>query len=118
MDYDLFSRFMKEGKMERVDRFLGVFRTHEEAKTTQLMETVGKQEIKRVWDRYGLKPGRLDPFISARFYYGILRAGGKFAAKGYKRPGALPGVGWDYDQCWGGLLNDSRLPPQAVAIST
>ncbi len=113
MDYDLFSRFMRAGTMVRANRFLGVFRTHEEAKTTQLMETVGKAEIQRVWDRYGLTPGRLDPFVSARFYYGVLRSGEKFAAKRRKLPGCLPGVGYDYDLLWGGLLNDTRLPPTA-----
>jgi hypothetical protein len=28
-------------------------------------------------------------------------------------PGALPGAGYDYDEVWGGLLGDDRLPPEA-----
>ena len=115
IDYDLFVRIMQAGgRMVRADRFLGVFRTHEEAKTTQLMQTVGAAEIKKVWDRYGLKPGRLDPLISARFYHGALRAGAKFAAQRHKLPGCLPGIGYDYDDVWGGLLNGTMELP-AVA---
>jgi glycosyltransferase involved in cell wall biosynthesis len=115
MDYDLFVRFMQAapGRMKRVDRFLGVFREHGEAKTTNLMQTIGAQEIKRVWAKYNIKPSRLDPLRSARFYHGVIRAGDKFAITQRKLPGALPGVGYDYDQVWGGLLNDTRLPPAA-----
>jgi glycosyltransferase involved in cell wall biosynthesis len=111
MDYDLFVRFMREGKMVRLNRFLGIFRQHEEAKTSQLMETVGAEEIRRVWQRYGLRGRRLDPIRSARFYHGVIRAGDKFAARRGRLPGALPGVGYDYNDVWGGLLDDPRLPP-------
>jgi hypothetical protein len=116
MDYDLFVRFMQAapGRMKRLDRFLGVFREHEAAKTSRLMETVGAEEIKRVWQRYGLRPGRLDPLRSARFYHGVIRAGASFAAHRRKLPGALAGVGYNYDQVWGGLLDDGRLPPFAA----
>ena len=78
------------------------------------METVGAEEIKRVWQRYGLRPGRLDPLRSARFYHGVIRAGAKFAAQRRKLPGALAGVGYNYDQVWGGVLDDGRLPPLAA----
>jgi glycosyltransferase involved in cell wall biosynthesis len=117
MDYDLFVRFMltSPGRTVRVNRFLGVFREHGEAKTTTLMQTVGAQEIKRVWTKYGIKAGRLDALRSGRFYHGVIRAGDKFAALRRKLPGALPGVGYDYDQVWGGLLNEERLPPVAAA---
>ena len=115
MDYDLFVRFMQSGgRMVRADRFLGVFRTHEEAKTTQLLNTVGDAEIKRVRDRYGIKPGRFDPLISARIFHGVWRAGARMAAKKQTRPGCLGGIGYDYDQVWGGLLGSNRsteLPP-------
>ena len=116
MDYDLFLRFMRAapGRMRRLDRFLGVFRQHDEAKTTRLMETVGAEEIRRVWKHYGIAPSRLDPFRSARFYHGVIRAGDKFAVKRGKLPGALPGVGYNYDQVWGGLLDEDRLPPLAA----
>jgi hypothetical protein len=57
----------------------------------------------------------LDPYRSARFYHGVIRTGDKFAVKQGKLPGALPGVGYDYDLVWGGLLDDGRLPPPAKA---
>jgi glycosyltransferase involved in cell wall biosynthesis len=116
LDYDLFSRFMNAGaRFVRVNRFLGVFRTHEEAKTTQWLNTIGEDEINRVRQRNGITFRRMDRFISARVFYGVWRNGEKFAAKGTKLPGALPGVGYDYDECWGGLLNsDAPLPPGAL----
>jgi len=113
MDYDLFARFMREGTMHRADRFLGVFREHEAAKTSTLMETVGAEEIRKVWKRYGLEAQRFDPIVSARFYNSVIRNGDKFAAAKKMLPGCLPGVGYDYNQVWGGLLDDTRLPPHA-----
>ena len=110
MDYDLFVRFMQKGKMVRLNRFLGVFRKHTEAKTSQLLETIGTQEIALVWKRYGLKKSRLDDLRATRFFNAVNRRGGKFAAFQRHLPGILPGVGYDYDRVWGGLLKDSRLP--------
>ena len=120
MDYDLFVRFMRAapGRTRRLNRFLGVFRQHDEAKTTRLMETVGADEIRRVWKHYGIAPRPLDPYRSARFYHGVIRAGDKFAVKRGKLPGALPGVGYSYDQVWGGLLDDERLPPRPATTVT
>ena len=111
MDYDLFVRFMLNGKMVRLNRFLGVFRKHTEAKTSQLLETIGSQEIARVWGQYGLVKTRLDDLRAPRFFNSVNRRGGKFAVRRRHLPGALPGIGYDYDRVWGGLLNDTRLPP-------
>jgi len=120
MDYDLFFRFMHAapGRTRRLNRFLGVFRQHDEAKTTRLMETVGADEFRRVWKRYQIAPRWLDPYRSARFYPGVIRAGDRFAVKRGKLPGALPGVGYNYDQVWGGLLDDGRLPPEVPVAAT
>jgi glycosyltransferase involved in cell wall biosynthesis len=116
MDYDLFARYMRGGaRFVRVDRFLGVFREHGGAKTSTQLETVGAEEVRRVWRTQGLASHPLHPLLSARFYHGIIRNGDKFAAKRRKLPGALPGVGYDYNEVWGGLLDDeehaTRLPP-------
>lgn len=54
MDYDLFVRYMRQGRFKRVDRFLAAFRFHEAAKTTRDMSTVGKAEIDRVQRCYGI----------------------------------------------------------------
>jgi glycosyltransferase involved in cell wall biosynthesis len=115
IDYDLFLRYMRAGRFVRANRFLGVFREHESAKTSQLMETVGADEIRCVWRRYGIEPHWAHPLISARVYYRIIRDGGQFAARRRKLPGALPGVGYNYDEVWGGLLDDPRLPPMPQA---
>lgn len=111
MDYDLFVRFMHRGKMVRANRFLGVFRKHNGAKTSQLLETIGTEEIARVWKKYGLVKTNLDDLRAARFFNSVNRRGGKFAYRHLHLPGALPGIGYDYDRVWGGLLNDKRLPP-------
>jgi hypothetical protein len=42
----------------------------------------------------------------------VIRAGDRFAVKRGKLPGALPGVGYNYDVVWGGLLDEDRLPPE------
>jgi glycosyltransferase involved in cell wall biosynthesis len=117
MDYDLFVRFMQKGRMVRVNRFLGVFRKHSEAKTSQLLETIGSQEIAQVWDRYGLKHRKSDNLLAARFFNGVNRRGGKFAYQHRHLPGALPGIGYDYDRVWGGLLNDRRMPPRTTLLN-
>lgn len=114
MDYDLFVRFMQKGKMVRVNRFLGAFRKHDESKTSQLLETVGKAEIEQVWKRYGLSKTKLDTLRAARFFNGVNRRGGKFAYQRKHLPGAFPGIGYDYDKVWGGMLNDHRLPPRTT----
>jgi glycosyltransferase involved in cell wall biosynthesis len=114
MDYDLFARIMRDGKMVRANRFLGVFREHDVSKTSTLLQTVGADEVRRVQTKYGLTFNRWDWLRSARFYNSILRNGCKFANAGKQLPGNLPGVGWDYDLLWGGLLNETRLPPRAA----
>ena len=115
MDYDLFVRFMQNGKMVRVNRFLGAFRQHGEAKTSQLLQTVGQDEIKQVWKRYGLSKTKLDDLRAARFFNGVNRRGGKFAALRRHLPGSFPGIGYDYDEkVWGGLLADDRMPPRSA----
>jgi len=117
MDYDLFVRFMLEGKFYRTNRFLGCFRQHDTAKTSQLLETVGKEEIAQVWRKFGLKNSPLDGIRSKMFFYGAMRHGCQYAQSGKMLPGSLPGIGWDYNDLWGGLLNGDRLP-NSVGAST
>jgi glycosyltransferase involved in cell wall biosynthesis len=114
LDYDLFIRFMREGKMRRVNRFLGVFREHAVSKTSQLNETVGAEEVRRVQSRYGVQFAKWDWLRGARFYNAAIRNGCKFANAGKRLVGNLPGVGYDYDDVWGGLLNEKALPPRAA----
>lgn len=111
MDYDLFSRFMAAGaRFAVLPRFLGAFRKHDEAKTTQLMDTVGKTESELIWNKHGLRPRWFHPLLSQRFYNGVHRRGMQHALSGRSLPGALPGIGYDYDRVWGSLLT-SQEPP-------
>jgi glycosyltransferase involved in cell wall biosynthesis len=114
MDYDLFVRIMQQGRMVRANRFLGVFREHEVSKTSTIMQTVGAEEIRKVWAKYGLTAARWDWLRSARFYNRVIRDGCKFANARKQLPGCLPGVGYDYDELWGGLLAGTGLPPRVA----
>jgi glycosyltransferase involved in cell wall biosynthesis len=111
MDYDLFARFMLNGKFKRANRFLGCFRQHDAAKTSTQMSTVGQKEIQRVWQSYGIRSHKWDHVIGVRFFYYAERNGSKYVASGRSLPGGLAGAGYDYDQVWGGLLRSDRMPP-------
>jgi glycosyltransferase involved in cell wall biosynthesis len=106
LDYDLFVRFMREGRMERVDRFLGAFREHPSSKTTR--QEGAHPEVERVHRERGihLKDWHRLPQL-AQFELLDLRSR-RFAAQGKILPGALAGIGYDYDLVWGGRLNGWR----------
>ena len=61
---------------------------------------------------------RFDPIVSARFFNSVIRNGDKFAAAKKMLPGCLPGTGYDYNEVWGGLLDERRLPPRAESAAT
>jgi hypothetical protein len=63
-----------------------------------------------VWKRYSLSKRKIDDLRAARFFNSVNRFGGKFAYHHRHLPGALPGIGYDYDRAWGGLLSDPRVP--------
>jgi hypothetical protein len=92
-----------------VNRFLAAFRQHDAAKTTQLMNTVGVQEIQRVWRENGFKPRFFSRLIAHRFSKGTSWRGLAFARKNRVLPGNLPGLGYSYDRVWGGTLSQSAL---------
>lgn len=105
LDYDLFVRFMKRGRMRRVNRFLGAFRQHPASKTSGLIDGSVHPEVQRVWSDYKLRfpPGH---WLVARALTDRIKSSSqRFAGSGSGLPGALPGIGYDYDQVWGGLLN-------------
>jgi len=111
MDYDLFSRYMRIGRFAVIPRFLAAFRKHDEAKTSTLMETVGAAECRLIWQKNGIRPRQYHRLVSQRFGNRVLRDGWSYALGGKHLPGALTGIGYDYDQVWGGLLNDNDIPP-------
>jgi hypothetical protein len=107
----LFARFMLHGKMVRMNRFLGAFRQHSAAKTSQLLATVGTQEIQRVWHKYGIKSRYLDQLRQVIFQTNVTRRGSRHTQLQRILPGCLPGVGWTYDELWGNMLAEGALPP-------
>lgn len=48
MDYDLFTRMMKDSRFRHVHDFFAAFRVHRDAKTSRLYDTVGLEEVARV----------------------------------------------------------------------
>jgi hypothetical protein len=57
-----------------------------------------------------LKIHRGESMIGGFYSLLVQRAGARYAALRRTRPGALPGKGYNYDDLWGGLLNETRLP--------
>jgi GT2 family glycosyltransferase len=105
LDYDLFVRFMQKGRMERVDRFLGAFREHASSKTGALEEGRLHPEVARVREERGIKMAdwqRLPELAQVEL---IDVRSKKFAARGKALPGALAGIGYDYNLVWGGRLD-------------
>ncbi len=106
LDYDLFVRFMREGRMERVNRFLGAFREHASSKTTQ--QEGAHPEVERVYMEQGIYLADWHRLPQLAQYELLDVRSRKFAAQGKILPGALPGVGYDYNLVWGGRLSAPR----------
>jgi glycosyltransferase involved in cell wall biosynthesis len=118
MDYDLFVRFMDRGTLARVDRVLGAFRVHVESKTWLLLATLGEEEKRRVLDRYGIGITWRDR-LRIDWATRMLRWRSWLHAKTRRLvTGALPGVAYNYDDVWGGRLNEKRLPEVAARPAT
>jgi glycosyltransferase involved in cell wall biosynthesis len=98
LDYDLFVRFMKLGRMERVNRFLGAFRCHAASKTATLTEGSVHPEVARVRKNHGIWFPRGHGLMELALSKWVGSTSRKFAASGKRLPGALPGVGYDYEQ--------------------
>jgi glycosyltransferase involved in cell wall biosynthesis len=106
LDYDLFVRFMEQGRMERANRFLGAFREHSSSKTVN--QEGAHPEVERVYQERGIRvrPWHRLPQL-AQFELLDVRSS-RFAARGKILPGAMPGIGYNYDLVWGGRLNGPR----------
>jgi glycosyltransferase involved in cell wall biosynthesis len=116
LDFDLFVRFMRAGaRIQRVDRFLGAFRVHNVSKTSsELQEGTVHPEVARVWRKYKVRLARWQeiPAVGIREWIDVKSR--QFAVSGKTLPGALAGVGYDFDQAWGGLLNDRDVAASAT----
>jgi glycosyltransferase involved in cell wall biosynthesis/SAM-dependent methyltransferase len=118
MDYDLFVRFMNQGCGRRLNRFLGIFRDHGTSKTKQLLQTVGATEMLRVRRKFRIRAAITDGFFGLLLGNWVTYRGRYFAAAAHSLPGAFGGIGYDYNDVWGGLLRlvnrqtDSAQPKQ------
>lgn len=111
LDYDLFVRIMKQGRMARVNRFLGAFREHPLSKTTQ--QEGPHPEVGRVQEAHGIRIFDWHRLPQLAQYELLDVRSRKFAAEGKLLPGALPGIGYDYNLVWGGRLNELTIPQSA-----
>ena len=113
MDYDLFVRFMNKGRGRRLNRFLGAFRDHSTSKTKQLLETVGAREMLRVRRKFRIRAAITDGLFGLLLGNWVQYAGRYFAAAAHSLPGGFAGLGYDYNDVWGGLLRPRR-PMESV----
>jgi glycosyltransferase involved in cell wall biosynthesis len=105
LDYDLFVRFMRKGKLARMNAFLGAFRWHEDSKSATQFETVGRTEIEIIKQRYDVRPRLGDPVIG-RVFIGLAICLG-YAYVHFPYRGILPflgSTGVDYNVLWSGRL--------------
>ena len=109
LDYDLFLRFMREGKMTRVNRFLGACREHESSKTSLHLESLGLEEIQRVWSQHGLRSRSFHKYVYPLFKKWVEVASAKHVYRRRRLPGALTATGWHYDELWGRQLTSAGL---------
>jgi len=104
MDYDLFVRMMARGKFRRVNRFLGAFRQHASSKTSLQLETIGANEVRAVRKKYEIRERLKDKFLVDWFWNWVGHASRRFAKSNMALPGGFRGIGYSYNEVWGGLL--------------
>jgi glycosyltransferase involved in cell wall biosynthesis/2-polyprenyl-3-methyl-5-hydroxy-6-metoxy-1,4-benzoquinol methylase len=104
MDYDLFVRFMTLGRVRRVNRFLGAFRQHSESKTTQYLGIMGRREMLKVRRKFGIQRLPHDGYFGMLLSLWVNYAGRRYASGARTLPGTFAGLGYDYNDLWGGVL--------------
>jgi glycosyltransferase involved in cell wall biosynthesis/SAM-dependent methyltransferase len=104
MDYDLFVRFMNLGRVRRVNRFLGAFRQHGESKTTQYLGIMGRREMLKVRRKFGIRRLPRDGYFGMLLSLWVNHAGRRHAYGFRPLPGSFAGLGYDYNDLWGGGL--------------
>ena len=109
LDYDLFVRFTERGRMQRVNRFLGAFRRHAASKTAALKEGSVHPEIEGVRKQHRIWMPRGHGLAELALSRWVARRSRQFVESGAVLPGALAGVGYDYDRVWDGRLTGAEL---------
>ena len=97
------------GRGRRVNRFLGAFRDHSTSKTKVLLETVGAREMLRVRRKFRIPAAITDGLFGLLLGNWVLYAGRYFAAAAHSLPGGFAGIGYDYNDVWGGLLRPNDV---------
>jgi glycosyltransferase involved in cell wall biosynthesis len=106
MDYDLFVRYLRSGRVRRVSRFLGAFRVHGDSKTETQWFSVGRGEVARVRAQYGIRCA--SDLLGSALSHAVQLRSAWFVYRGGTRPGLPPGVGYNLDEMWGGLLDNGE----------
>ena len=108
MDYDLFVRMMARGKFQRVNRVLAAFRQHGSSKTSQQYTTVGAKEVQSIREKYVITEPPRDEYLHTWFWLLVEHAGQRLANSEKSLPGTFRGLGYSYDEVWGGWLSGSQ----------
>jgi glycosyltransferase involved in cell wall biosynthesis len=106
MDYDLFMRFMNQGKFRRVNRFLGAFRKHPLSKFSTQMTTIGYEEINRLHHQHKIKSVWV---VSNLFWYYVWLVSFLHLKSRKTYPGLPPGKDFNLNEVWDGLLDNEAL---------
>ena len=116
MDYDLFVRFMKQGVMARVNRVLArsAFTTNPRRCVYSPPSAKKRNSVSKT-----SMVSRLTGATSLRISLAVKAL--RWRSWWHKNKlrvltGSLPGIGYDYDDVWGGQLNDTRLPAFPVTV--
>ena len=120
IDYDLFVRFMKAGaKFVRLNRFLGRL-PRARRRQDQPVDGDGREgrDQRRVEEVRHRTPTASTPTAAPGSTTAASRRGEAFAHNRRQLPGCLPGVGYDYNDVWGGLLDEPGLPPVGGGAKT
>ncbi|MGD1092383.1 MAG: glycosyltransferase family 2 protein [Bryobacteraceae bacterium] len=127
LDYDFFIRFMNRGRMRRVNRFLGAFRLHppspvgyvsrQREMTAGLREGQVHPEVERARKQNGVWFPPKQWVAELALHRWVERQSRRFVANREVLPGALPGVGYNYDQVWDGQLNETPLADARGSVS-
>ena len=97
---------MEHGRLERVNRFLGAFREHTSSKT--VLQEGAHPEVGRVQAEQGIELADWQWLPEVAQFELLDVRSRRFAARGKMLPGAMAGIGYDYDLVWGGRLNAPR----------
>jgi glycosyltransferase involved in cell wall biosynthesis len=109
MDYDLFVRFMRAGRMRRLNDVFGAFRMHDCSKTQTQIETIGVKEMARVRNQYRI-PIRKYDHVLLKFFIAYVK-GASFAWQRYQQSihSRDPDRFLDFERIWQGELTPSPL---------